>query len=285
MSGTVSFSSEIVLRGSEWMKFVPLGKTTSVKMSSPWPNPSFDGAFLPSSRTVNDSGFQAEWNVLDYNRDFPQHWVDNAYSLGYVPAGVSYEGGGNWDGYGMMAEQRSMKYAAMAPDSEGAGVNMGNFAFGVSLKPGVDSYSKTSRTVNYAILIVGLTFVAFFLMEILHKLRIHPIQYLLVGFALVVFYTLTLSISEHLSFDLAYLVSAILTAGLITAYVAVAFRAKALTATIASILGILYAFIYVILSSEDYALLLGSFGIFLVLALLMYATRNVDWYAIGEKKE
>ncbi len=255
MSGTVSFSSEIVLRGSEWMKFVPLGKTTSVKMSSAWPNPSFDGAFLPSSRTVNESGFQAEWKILDYNRNFPQHWVDNAYSLGYVPTGVSYEGGGNWDGYGMMAE-RSMKYASTTQDSEASGLNIGNSAFGVSLKPGVDSYSKTSRTVNYAILIVGLTFVAFFLMEILHKLRIHPIQYLLVGFALVVFYTLTLSLSEHFSFDLAYLASATLTTALITAYVAVAFKSKALTATIAAILGILYAFIYVILSSEDYALLL-----------------------------
>lgn len=284
LSGSVAFSADVSIRGSEWIKYLPLGKSTNVKVSSAWANPSFDGAFLPTERNVTDKGFTAEWKILDYNRDFPQFWDDNAYSLGYVASGVAYAGGDSWDPYG---NTRMMKYAETSvSDTAGVNsVNLGTSAFGVSLKQGIDSYDKTSRTIRYAILVIGLTFVAFFLMEVLHKMRIHPIQYLLVGFALVVFYTLTLSLSEHMSFDMAYLASAIMTVTLVTGYVGLAFRTKALTLTILSILSILYAFIYVILSSEDYALLLGSFGIFFVLALLMYATRDINWYAIGEKKE
>lgn len=283
LSGTVAFSADVSVRGSEWIKYLPLGKSTSVKVSSAWANPSFDGAFLPTERNVSDKGFTAEWKILDYNRDFPQFWDDNAYSLGYVASGVAYGGGDSWDPYG---NTRMMKYAETSVSDVAANsVNLGSSAFGVSLKQGIDSYDKTSRTVRYAILVIGLTFVSFFLMEVMHKMRIHPIQYLLVGFALVVFYTLTLSLSEHMSFDLAYLASAVMTVALVSGYVGLAFRTKELTLTILSILSILYAFIYVILSSEDYALLLGSFGIFFVLALLMYATRNIDWYSIGDKKE
>lgn len=211
-SGSVRFSTDLSIRGSEWIKFLPLGKSTSVKTTSSWPNPSFDGAFLPTTRKVEENGFSAEWKILDYNRDFPQYWDDDAYSLSYVSAGVAYSGRDPWDNFGNV-RMESAKYAGSADTSmQNPSINLGDSAFGVSLKQGVDSYDKTSRTVNYAILIIGLTFVSFFLMEVLHKLRIHPIQYLLVGFALVVFYTLTLSLSEHLSFEAAYVISALMTA-------------------------------------------------------------------------
>lgn len=155
----------------------------------------------------------------------------------------------------------------------------------MSLYTPVDNYDKSKRTISYAILIIGLTFVAFFLMEISQRRRIHPIQYLLVGFALCVFYTLLLSLSEHMSFNAAYLLSAALTTGLIASYVSLVFRVRALTLTIGGILGFLYGFIFVILQSEDYALLLGSFGIFATLAVLMYATRDIDWYRLGNADE
>lgn len=114
-------------------------------------------------------------------------------------------------------KQRSALVPGEAPGEPSA--NLGTTAFGVSLYTPVDSYDKSKRTINYAILIIGLTFVAFFLMEVSHKRRIHPIQYLLVGFALCVFYTILLSLSEHISFNNAYLISALLTTGLITSYV------------------------------------------------------------------
>lgn len=163
--------------------------------------------------------------------------------------------------------------------------NLGTMAFGVGLYTPVDNYDKTARTIKYAILVIGLTFVAFFLMEVSHRRRIHPIQYLLVGFALCVFYTILLSLSEHISFNNAYFVSALLTTGLITSYVSLAFRVRSLALTIGGILAFLYGFIFVILQSEDYALLLGSFGIFATLTVLMFVTRDIDWYQVGNREE
>ncbi len=282
MTGTVEFATSLSIRGSERIKFLPLGKTTKVSVSSPWPNPSFDGAFLPSERKIDAAGFSATWSVLDYNRDFPQFWVDGEYALSYVPTGVAYAGSDPWDNYGMM--DRNMKMASVAQEPGTVQGNLGTSAFGVSLLAPVDSYDKTSRTVKYAILVIALTFMTFFLLEITRSRPIHPIQYLLVGFALVVFYVLTLSLSEYVGFDLAYLAAALMTVSLVTAYVGVSLRNASLTKTVAATFSLLYGFIFVILSSEDYALLLGSFGLFATIAALMYATRNVDWYALGEKK-
>ncbi|MDQ1343964.1 MAG: inner membrane protein, partial [Patescibacteria group bacterium] len=131
MSGSVAFSTDVSVRGSEWIKYLPLGKSTVVKTSSAWANPSFDGAFLPTERKVDDKGFSAVWKVLDYNRDFPQYWDDDAYSLGYVNSGVAYDGGDSWDPYG----NTRMKYATPVSESGvSASVNLGSSAFGVSLK-------------------------------------------------------------------------------------------------------------------------------------------------------
>lgn len=281
----MAFESSFSIRGAESVKYIPLGKETNVTVASPWKSPSFDGAFLPVDREVSDKGFSAKWKILDFNRDFPEAWDDDAYSLQYIPTTTTYAGSrNNWNEYGNMSEV-NQKMMDTSTVSSMPSANLGTMAFGVSLYTPVDNYDKTARTIKYAILVIGLTFVAFFLMEVSHKRRIHPIQYLLVGFALCVFYTILLSLSEHISFNTAYLVSALLTAGLITSYVALAFRVRSLALTIGGILAFLYGFIFVILQSEDYALLLGSFGIFLTLAVLMYVTRNIDWYKIGNREE
>lgn len=157
--------------------------------------------------------------------------------------------------------------------------------FGVDLIIPVDHYQKTLRTVKYAIMFIGFTFMAFFMIEIFDKKRLHPIQYLLIGIALVIFYTLLLSITEHISFNWSYLISGMATIGMITLYTKSVLQNLKATLLIFGILIILYGFMFVVLQLEDYALMIGSFGLFATLAIVMYVTRKVDWYQLELKSE
>lgn len=154
--------------------------------------------------------------------------------------------------------------------------------FGVKLLLPIDEYQKTMRTAKYAIMFIALTFLTFFLTEVLNKKVIHPIQYILIGLALILFYTLLLSFSEHLKFNAAYLLSSLAIIALITAYTKSVLANNLATAIIAGVLIILYGFLYIILQLQDYALLLGSIGLFVILAIVMYVTRKIDWFAIGK---
>ncbi len=236
-SAIYSFSFDLELKGSQILYFIPVGKVTDIKLKSKWNNPSFNGAFLPDSRTTADSGFNANWNILHLNRNFPQMWISNRYKVE-------------------------------------------SSAFGVDLLLPVDSYQKTTRSIKYAILFIIFTFLVFFFVEILNKVFIHPIQYILVGIALIVFYSLLLSISEHLNFNLAFISSAVATLLLITGYIKAILKSSKLSYLISSILCILYSFIFVIIQMQDYALLIGSIGIFLILGLVMFVSREIDWYNI-----
>lgn len=243
-SSSYTFSFTIDLNGSQLLYFTPVGKVTNITMNSSWNNPSFNGAFLPDSRSITDSGFTANWNVLHLNRNYPQVWSGNKYSIG-------------------------------------------ESAFGIDLLLPVDNYQKSYRSIRYAILFIGFTFIAFFFIEILNSIFIHPIQYILVGIALVVFYTLLLSISEQLTYNLAFVISALATLILITGYVKAIIKSTSLVLLIIAILLILYTFIFVIIQLQDFALLIGSIGIFMIVSCVMYFSRKIDWYAInlGEKKE
>ncbi|HEY9114004.1 MAG TPA: cell envelope integrity protein CreD [Bacteroidales bacterium] len=229
-----NFSVKMNLRGSQYLNFIPVGKETNVILSSDWNSPSFDGAFLPDSREVQSSGFSAYWKILHLNRNFPQMWVNSAFSV---------------------------------DDS----------AFGVNLILPVDIYTKTDRSIKYAILFIALTFLIFFFLELINNKPIHPLQYILVGFALCIFYILLLSISEHIHFNLAYLISSIMTIGLISWYSAGILKDKKLAALVGGNLIILYGFIFTIIQLEDMALLVGSLGLFLILAVVMYFSRKIDW--------
>lgn len=160
----------------------------------------------------------------------------------------------------------------------GNSVSLSEHQFGLDLYVPVDHYTKTSRSSKYAIMLLALTFIVFLFTEVLNKKRIHIIQYTLVGLALIVFFILLLSFSEHVGFNLAYLIASVATIGLITMYVSAVFRDRKLTAIMSGILFLLYGFIFVILQLVDYSLLIGSIGLFVVLALIMYISRNVDWY-------
>ncbi len=151
--------------------------------------------------------------------------------------------------------------------------------FGVKLLLPVDHYQKSLRSVKYAIMFIGLTFLIFFFTEILNKKRIHPIQYLLVGLGLSIFYTLLVSLSEQISFNLAYLIASFSIITLITAYSYSMLKNKKLTAIVALVLIVLYVFLFTILQLQDYSLLFGSIGLFIALAIVMYLSRKVDWYS------
>jgi inner membrane protein len=160
-----------------------------------------------------------------------------------------------------------------------------NSAFGVQLKLPVDDYQKNMRMAKYALLFISLTFITFFMIELLNRKSMHPVQYILIGFALLIFYTLLLSFSEHMNFGYSYFGATILTIVLIGGYTKGAIKDITITVTVSGILSLLYGYLYVILQLEDFALLMGSAGLFIVLAILMYLTRKIDWYSAFKNEE
>ncbi len=155
--------------------------------------------------------------------------------------------------------------------------NLNEFAFGVNFMIPVDEYQKSERSAKYGFLIIGLTFLIFFLIQTLSKINIHPLQYLMIGIALTMFYTLLVSISEHSNFLKAYVISGISVIGLITLYSKTILKSFKFPLFIGLSLTILYTFIYIIIQLESYALLVGSIGLFLILAIVMFVSRKIDW--------
>ena len=165
----------------------------------------------------------------------------------------------------------------------GAREKIADAGFGVRLFVAADVYQQSTRTAKYAVLFLVLTFTTFFFSEIINRKRLHPIQYLLIGFALLIFYSLLIALSEYVRFGLAYLISSVAVIGLITLYASWALASMRLTALVGGILVILYGYLYLILRLEDYALLMGSIGLFVALASVMYVTRKIDWYLVSKK--
>ncbi|ALD20241.1 cell envelope integrity protein CreD [Hymenobacter sp. DG25A] len=157
-----------------------------------------------------------------------------------------------------------------------------NSAFGARLIVPVDEYQKNMRAAKYALLPISLTFLIFFFVEVLNRKRIHPFQYILVGLGLVIFYVLLLALSEHMSFNAAYALAGLAIIGLVTAYAASIFRQRRLTLITAGVLVLVYGFVFVVLQLQDYALLIGSLGLLLVLATVMYLSRRINWYDTTE---
>ena len=239
----IPFSLALGLNGSGRLSVLPFGKETVVRLRSSWPHPSFAGAFLPETRSVSDRGFDAVWRVSWFGRSYPQQWrVSDAESLA----------------------------PASAIDAS---------AFGVELFLPADGYQQTERSLKYGLLFVALTFLAFFLCETFNPFAVHAVQYLLVGFALCIFYLLLLSLSEVLPFGTAYAAAAAATVLLIGAYGAAALRSWRRGALVGGVLAVLYGYLWCLLRAEDRSLLLGSVGLFLILALVMYLTRRIDWHA------
>lgn len=156
--------------------------------------------------------------------------------------------------------------------------SFGSTKLGVDLLLPVDHYQKTMRAVKYAIMFIALTFLVFFMVELVSKRRIHPVQYLLVSFALILFYSLLLALSEHIGFDWSYLISAMAIIALITVYSHSIFKSRKQTLFMGMFLVVLYVFLYIVIQLEDMALLLGSIGLFIALAIVMFVSRKINWY-------
>ena len=247
-----TFSFEVTLNGSEGIQFLPLGRETEVKISSPWENPKFMGNYLPSERNVAPGGFDSVWRVSSFGRTYPQVITQTNY-----PQPLN-----------QTDRQKELI------DS----------SFGVSLLGGVDLYTQVIRSIKYAILFIATTFIVFALFELLSGLRIHPVQYLLVGVALAMFYLLLLSLAEHIGFGLAYLISMLMVALLVSVYCYKVLGSMKRTLIVFGALELLYGYLYFNLSMEDYALLFGSLFLFTLLAVIMYLTRNIDWYNLQATK-
>ncbi len=155
--------------------------------------------------------------------------------------------------------------------------NLKDYAFGVNFMIPIDEYQKSERSTKYGFLVIGLTFLIFFLIQTMSKISIHPFQYLMIGVALTMFYTLLISISEHSSFLKAYIISAVAVIALISLYSKSILKGLKFPLFIALSLTALYAFIFIIIQLENYALLVGSVGLFIILASVMYTSRKIDW--------
>lgn len=154
-------------------------------------------------------------------------------------------------------------------------------AFGLNLIITADVYQKSERTVKYALMFVVMTFSVFFFAEILMARRVHPVQYLMIGFGLTMFYILLTALAEHIGFEVSYFVSSMAIIFLITGYSKAIMGGRAFALSVFSALSVLYSYLYVVLQLEDYALVMGSLGLFAVLGVSMYLTRNIDWYSLN----
>ena len=254
-----AFEITLSLLGSEVFEVLPLGGTSRVRLASTWPDPSFLGGFLPEERRVGADGFRAAWTVPDLAQGRPRRWRDG--ELGD-------------------RDLVSLRRPHGRPLADGPLVDGGGFAsLGVALYRPVDHYQRIERSMKYAFVFILLTFVTLFLHEQAGRAALHPMHYLLVGAALVLFYLLLLSLSEHLGFTLADLVAAAAVVAQVTAYAVAVLRRRRSALTLGLVTAVLYAYFWVLLDAEDYALLIGSVGLFAVLALVMYLTRRVDWSA------
>ncbi|MFO6425485.1 cell envelope integrity protein CreD [Motilimonas sp. KMU-193] len=243
LTGThAEFAFELNLRGMDTLWFTPIAKDTKVDLAASWPHPNFVGQFLPTEREINQEQFQAKWQVSEFSSNITQN-------VTHCQTG---------DCSALMSNR-----------------------FGVSLNTPVDIYRQSIRSAKYGLLFVGLTFISFFMFEMLKRLQIHPVQYTLVALALSVFYLLLIALSEHLGFLMAYGLATSACVLLLTFYLTSILRNVKWGLGFGGFITLLYVLLYVILSSEDHALLLGAGLVFATLVLVMAATRHLDWYQVS----
>jgi inner membrane protein len=239
----VDFSIPLDVNGSGGIFFAPFGVENETNLKSNWPDPGFRGAFLPADRSVRADGFDAKWKVSYYGRDYPQHWTSQTGNERFTTKAVSES------------------------------------LFGAEFLSILDAYRYVERSIKYGVLFLVLVFTTFFLFEVTARQKIHPFQYLMVGAALCLFYLLLLSISEFRGFGLAYLIAAAASTILITWYCRYFLGGGVRALMIGAGLAGVYTFIYITLRQQDYALLMGAIALFILLAVVMYVTRKIDWYA------
>jgi len=255
---------DLTLLGTERLSFVPLGRENVVELSGNWPHPAFGGSFLPMQRSVDAAGFSARWELSALASSARQ-----AFEQGQSPCRFSPDDAASY-------RYRGSMHGEEVPDCLQTQAT--------SFISPVNPYSLSERATKYGLLFVLLTFVAVGLFEVLKNLRVHPVQYLLVGAGLSMFFLLLISLSEHMAFGLAYLGASAACVLLLSYYASHVLGGVRRGAPFAAGIGLLYGFLYVLLQLEQSALLVGSLALFAVLAGIMISTRHVDWYAFSRQE-
>jgi inner membrane protein len=238
MNGKNTFDICLNIQGGKTIKMVPLGEESKFSMQADWAAPSFQGSYLPVSHSINEAGFEAYWEISHLSRSIPLSWQ----------------------------EYHSDKF------------ELDSVYFSVDFFNALDHYNLNTRAVKYALLFIIIPFLSLFILELLLRCEIHPVQYLLAGIGNVIFYLLLLSFSEHLSFLPAYWISASAVTVMMGLYSRTMLKAWSKSFFMAIVMLFCYTFLYFTLQSEDWALLFGSIGIFGITALVMFFTRKLDWY-------
>jgi inner membrane protein len=251
---------DIKLAGTESLALVPLARSNVFRIDSAWPHPRFGGDFLPRQPSVSSKGFTAQWEVSSLASSAQAQFLAGKT----LPSMETSRSDARGEGDG-------------APAFDTSGID----AVGVALVDPVNVYSQADRASKYGLLFVVLTFVGFFMFELIKQLPIHPVQYGLVGLSLAIFFLLLVSLSEHIPFPWAYLAASAACIGLLGFYLSAVLRSVGRGLGFAAMLAMLYAALYGLLVSEDNALVLGSGLLFVILAAIMVITRKVDWYELS----
>ena len=238
------FAYKLQLLGTSRLDIAPVGDATDIRLTSNWPHPSFSGSWTPDERDVTREGFLATWRTTH----------------------LATGGRAAWEG-----------------QARGGKLMDSNRAAGVILFDPVNVYSLSYRATEYAFLFVLFTFAAIALVEVVGGVRLHPMQYLLTGLALAVFFLLLIALSEHVAFGIAYGSAAAACVLLVAFYLRHGLGTRLRAVGLGTLLAALYAALFVILESEDHALLMGSVLVFGVLAIAMIATRKVDWAEVSAR--
>ncbi len=239
--GGFAFDTELVFNGSSSLTIAPIGRTSRVALASDWPHPSFTGAFLPESREIGADGFTASWRVPHLARSIPQAWRSEATNA---------------------AASHTTLYPALS---------------GVSFFVPVDYYALVNRAAKYGLMFLSVAFLAVLVLELTSGRRIHAVQYVFVGLAMILFYVLLLSLSEHIGFTRAYLIASAATGGMLSLYTGKAMQSAARGFIMLFVFLILYGLLYLILRLEDFALLAGALAGFVMLSVTMFATLRINW--------
>jgi inner membrane protein len=236
-----SFSTDLAFKGSSSINFDPVGRETKISFKSGWPHPSFGGAFSPESRNVHANGFDANWRVPHLARSVPQIWAISGVSDREVFSRFS------------------------------------NQSFGVNFFVPVDYYDLVNRATKYGLMFLAVAFLGVFVLELTSGKAVHPVQYIFVGLAMILFYVLLLSLSEHIGFTIAYVVAAAATGGMLSLYVGNVLCDWRRGLIMLLVFLILYSLLYLILRLQDYALLAGAVASFVMLTITMFTTLRVKW--------
>lgn len=236
------FETSIDIQGGNSLIINPMASDNYFNISSKWSDPSFTGGFLPTKRELSKNGFNAEWSIASFNTSYNKYWTSEE-------------------------EDKNKEYKF--EDNQNVIISF------LLLN---DNYQKILRSVKYSILFIFIPFFVLFLCEVISKKRIHPVQYILIGISNAIFYLLLLAISEHINFNLSYLISAIMVVLLTSMYIGYIIKSKKYILSMAIVEILIYIFLFGILQLTDYAFLMGTLGLFIVIAAGMYFSRNVDWY-------